>query len=60
MKKQVLTRRNTLLIQIKCCIDNNLNLAKVKVIDPTKDNFTQSLTIKEILDELSISNGYYY
>ena len=60
MKKEVLTRRNTLLSQIKCCIDKNLNPAKVKVIDPTKDNFAQSLTIKEILDELSISNGYYY
>ena len=60
MKKEVLTRRNTLLSQIKCCIDKNLNPAKVKVIDPTKDNFAQSLTIKEILDELSISNSYYY
>ena len=33
-------------------IDNNLNSVKVNVIDPTKDNFTQSLSVKEILDEL--------
>ena len=61
MKKEVLTRRNTLLSQIKCCIDKNLNPAKVKVIDPTKDNFDE-LILNELktLDELSISNSYYY
>ena len=45
--------------QIKSYIDNNLSPAKVKVIDPTKDNFTQTLNVKEILDELEISKGDY-
>ena len=40
MKKRVLTRKNKLLKQIKSCTDNNLNLEKVNMIDPTKDNFT--------------------
>ena len=35
--------------EIKIYIDNNLNPTKVNVIEPTKDNFTQPLTIKEIL-----------
>ena len=40
-----------LLKQIKSYIDNNPNPAKLNVIGPTKDNFTQPLSIKEILDE---------
>ena len=59
-KKDVLTWRNTLLKQVKSYIDNNINPAKVNLIDPTKDNFTQSLRIKEILDELEISSDDYY
>ena len=35
---------------MKNYIDNNLNLAKVNVIDPTKDNYTQPLSITEILE----------
>ena len=35
-------------------MDNNLNLAKVNAVDSTKDNFTQPLSIEEILDELEI------
>ena len=34
--------------------------AKVNVIELTKDNFTQPLSVKEILDELEISNDDYY
>ena len=30
------------------------------MIDPTKDNFTQPLSIQEILDELGISKDDYY
>ena len=30
------------------------------MIDPTTDNFTQPLSVKEILDELEISKGDYY
>ena len=37
---------------MKSFIHNNINVAKVNVIDPAKDNFTQPLSIKEILDEL--------
>ena len=45
-------------MQVKSSI-NNLNPAKANVIDPTKENFTQPLTIKKILDDLKISNDYY-
>ena len=42
--------------EAKTYIDNNLNSTKVNVdIDPTKDNITRSLGVKEILDELQIS-----
>ena len=51
-KQKILTTRNTLLRQVKRYIDNNLNPSNVYVIDPTKDNFTQLLSIKETLDEL--------
>ena len=40
-------------------IDDNLNPAKVNVIDPTKDNYTQPLSITEILNELEISKDDY-
>ena len=60
MKRKVLTWRNTLLKQVKSYVDNNLNPAKINVIDPTKDNFTQPLSSKEILDELEISSDDYY
>ena len=46
--------------QVKKHIDNNLNPTKVNVIDPTKDNFTQPLSIKEVLDELKFSKDDYY
>ena len=59
-KQEILTWRNTLLRQVKNYIDNNLNPAKVSMIDPTKDNFTQLLSVKEILDELEISKEDYY
>ena len=41
-------------MQVKIYIDNNLNPAKANVADPTKDNFTQPLSIQGILDELEI------
>ena len=34
-------------------INNNLYPVKVNVIDPTKDNFTQPLSIKEVLQSWS-------
>ena len=46
--------------EVKTYIDNNLNSTKVNVIDPTKDNITRSLGVKEILDELQISKDDYY
>ena len=33
-------------------MDNNLNPAKVNVIHPTKDNFSQPVSVKEILYEI--------
>ena len=36
-------------------ININCYPVKVNVIDPTRDNFTQPLSIKNILDELNIS-----
>ena len=46
--------------KVKNHIDDNLNPSKVNVVDPTKDNFTQPLTIQEIIDELEISEDDYY
>ena len=37
-------KNKTLLKKVKNYIDDNLNPAKVNVIDPTKDNFTQPLS----------------
>ena len=46
-EEEVLTWRNILLRQVKSCIDNNLNLSKVNLIDSTKDHFTQLLRPKK-------------
>ena len=51
-KQKILTRRKTVLEKVKIYIDDNLNPAKVNVVDPTRDNFTQQLSIQEILNEL--------
>ena len=59
-KQEVLTWRNTLIRQVKSCIDNNLNPAKVNVMNWTKDKFTQPLSIKEFLRELEVSKDNYY
>ena len=59
-KQEDLAWRKTLLKKVRKYIDDNLNPAKVNVIDPTKDNFTQPLSIQEILDELEISKDDYY
>ena len=48
-----------LLKQVKCYIDNNLNSAKTNLIDSTKYNFTQPLSVKEILNESEISESDY-
>ena len=37
-----------------------LNPTKINVINPIRDNFTQPLSVKNILDELEISKGDYY
>ena len=58
-KQEVLTWRNSLLSQVKSYIDNNLYPAKLNVIDPTKDSFTQPLSVKKVLDELEISMDNY-
>ena len=59
-KQEVLTWRSTLLRQVKSCIDNDLKPATVSVTDPTKNNFTQLMNIKELLDGLEMSEGNYY
>ena len=59
-KQKVLTWRNTLLKQIKSCIDNNLYSVKLNVIDPTKDNFSEGLSINWILHESKISKDEHY
>ena len=46
-KKEILTTRNILFRQV-----NSIN--------PIEDNFTQALSVKEILDELDISKDDYY
>ena len=52
--------RMTVLGKVKNYIDDNLNPAKVNVVDPTKDNFTQPLSIQEILNDLEIFDDDYY
>ena len=59
-KQEVSTWWNTLLKQVKSYIGNNFNSGKVNVIDPTKDNFTQPMIVKKILNELEISKENYY
>ena len=56
----VLSWRKTLLKKVKKYTDDNLNPAKVNVIDPTKNNFTKPFSIQEILDELQVSKDDYY
>ena len=57
-KQEVLIWSNTFARQIISCTDNNVDLAKVNVIDPAKDNLTQPLSVKEILDELESKDDY--
>ena len=52
--------RKVVLGKVKNYIDDNLNPAKVNVVDPTKDNFTQPLSIQEILNDLEIFDDDYY
>ena len=59
-KQEMLTQRNATLGKVISYIDDNLNPSKVNVVDPTKDNFTQSLNIQEILNELEMSEDDYY
>lgn len=59
-KEEVLILRDNLLRQAKSYVDNNFNLTKFNVIDPTKDIFTQALSIKEIVDDLEISKDDCY
>ena len=59
-KQEILTWKNTLLSQVKSYFENNPNPANAHVIDLTKDNFTQPLSVKEILDELEFSKEDYY
>ena len=58
-KQEVLTWRKAVLGKVKNYIDDNLNHAKVNVVDRTKDNFTPPLNIQEILNELGLSEGDY-
>ena len=58
-KKEILTWRNKLIRQVTSYIDNNRNPAKVNVKDPTKENFTQLLSVKKIIDDLEISKDDY-
>ena len=51
---------NTLPRQVKSYINDNLNSTKVNVIDLIKDNFTQALNIREIQDEMIITEPCQY
>ena len=59
-KQEILTWRKTVLRKVKNYIDDNLKPAKVHVVDPTKDSFTQPLSIQDILNEVEISEDDYY
>ena len=47
-------------MQVKSYNDTNIYPAKVNVIDQTKENFSQPLSVNEILYELEISEDDYY
>ena len=49
-----------MLRKVKNYIDDNSNPAKVNVVDPAKDDFTQPLAIQEILNDLEIFKDDYY
>ena len=51
---------NTLLKKVKGYTDIDVNPAKVNVIGPTKVNFTQPVSVQEILGESEISEEDYY
>ena len=59
-KQEILTRINTLLRKVKGYINNNFYPVKINVIDPTKEKFSQPLSVQEFLDELEISKNDYY
>ena len=46
-----------MLRKVENYIDGNLNPSKVYEVDPTNDNFTQPLSIQEILNEVEISEA---
>ena len=60
IKKRISTWKSTLLKQAKSYIDNNISPDKINVIDPTKENFTEPLSVQEILDALGFSKADYY
>ena len=59
-KTQRLEQRKFLLDKVAAYINTNLNPKKCNIINPEKDNFEQVSDIKDILQELGISEQEYY
>ena len=59
-RHEILDSRKSLLEKVKKYIDEELNLAKVNVIDLEKENYKLPLTIDEKLLKLDISKEDYY
>ena len=59
-KTQIIEQRKLLLSTVKEYIDSNLDPKKRNILKPQNDNFEEVLNIKEILEELKISEDDYY
>ena len=59
-KQKILETRHSILNKVKDYIDCNLNPRKRNIIDPSKDDFDSPLSVKEILDQLNITEEQYY
>ena len=60
LKKEIMEKRKNILTNVKNYIDNELNPVKNNFYDPTRSDFQEVDSIKEILDRLEINETEYY
>lgn len=59
-KNQILASRDSVLSKVKCYIDQNLNPKSKNFLFPNKDDYVLLPSIKEILNELELTESEYY
>ena len=59
-KANILSKRDNIRTKVKDYIDLNLDPKKVNIFDSSKDNFVDTKSISEILDELQFTVDDYY